>query len=139
MNYQKPIDHVGHREVVYSFTHYDDDNACADGPASGQMSLLGAFWCTTLFCTICGLHNFCGPAFSLGFAIVFVVYGVLRIFPCTYGVTGGLVAFLTSLLCLPVAVVFGGLSSLSQIVLTLMMPCVAFMVGAFLTEWQEER
>ncbi len=54
-----------------------------------QLSLINAFWCTTLFCVIMGLHSFVGPVFSIGIVIAVIVYLVLRIFPCNYAVTGG--------------------------------------------------
>lgn len=104
-----------------------------------QLSLINAFWCTTLFCVIMGLHSFVGPVFSIGIVIAVIVYLVLRIFPCNYAVTGGGACIMTSLVCLPVAVAMGGLSTLSQILLSTMMPCVAFVIcaGAFLTDGRQ--
>ena len=102
-----------------------------------QIGLIDLFNCVTLFCVILGCHSFisqpCGIVLCGGLA----VYLVLRVFPSQYGVIGGMLAFGTSVICLPLLLLLGGLSSISGIMLCLVFPCTAYVFGAIYTEFRE--
>ena len=106
-------------------------------PKSSQLGLIDLFYCTTLFGVVLGCFRFISQPAAVILCGGLAVYLVLRLIPCQYGVLGGVLAFSTSVLCLPLMLTFGGLSAVSGILLCLAFPSTAYVLGAIYTEFRE--
>lgn len=99
-----------------------------------QLRLLDLFYATTLFAAVMGLYKFLHPSASVVLSGALLVYAVLRFSPVQYGTLGGLQAFGTSLVCLPLMLFFAELSGLGDVALCLAFPTAAYVLGAIYTE-----
>ena len=102
-----------------------------------QLGLIDLFYGMTLFCVILGCHSFIDQSAAVVLCGAVTVYVVLRFIPCQYGAMGGMLAFMTSVICLPLMLGFGGLSAISGILLCLVFPSTAYVLGAIYTEFRE--
>jgi hypothetical protein len=102
-----------------------------------QLGLIDLFYCITLFCILLGCHRFISQPAAVILCGAVVVYLVLRQIPCRYGAIGGVLAFGTSMICLPLMLIFGGLSAVAGILLCLVFPSTAYVLGAIYTEFRE--
>jgi hypothetical protein len=106
-------------------------------PNDSQLGLIDLFYCMTLFCVIIGCHSFISEPGAVLLCGAVAVYAVLRFIPCQYGAIGGMLAFGTSVICLPFMLNFGGLSAGTGILLCLAFPPTAYVLGAIYTEFRE--
>ena len=128
-----------------SFSRLDGDESRSIDPfdhllvrrGDSQLGLIDLFYCMTLFCVILGCHSFINQPAAVVLCGGVAVYLVLRFIPCQYGVLGGMLAFGTSVICLPLMLSFGGVSALSGILLCLVFPSTAYVMGAIYTEYRE--
>ena len=104
---------------------------------SQQTGLIDLFYGTTLFCVVIGCYSFISPVAAVILCGAVAVYLVLRLVPCQYGVIGGVLAFGTSIICLPWMLIFGGLSAVSGVLLCLVFPSTSYVLGAIYTEIRE--
>jgi len=102
-----------------------------------QLGLIDLFYCMTLFCLIVGCHSFISQSAAVVLCGAVAVCLVLRLVPCQYWAIGGMLAFGASVICLPLMLNFGGLSALSGILLYLVFPSTAYVLGAIYTEFRE--
>ena len=102
-----------------------------------QLSLIDLFYCMTLFCVLLGCHRFISQPTAVVLCGAVAVYLVLRFVPCQYGAIGGMLAFGTSVICLPMMLFFGGFSALSGILTCFVFPSTAYVLGAIYTEYRE--
>lgn len=75
-----------------------------------QVGLGDLFTCMTLFGVLIGCYSFISHSAALVLCAAMLVYAILRLFPCQYGVFGGMLAFGTSVICLPLVLRFGDLT-----------------------------
>ncbi len=106
----------------------DIDESQSPLPSNHQIGLKGIFICMTLVAAIIAAFRFAHPLIGGLLCTSIVVLSVLRIAPREYAATGGLQAFMTSLVCLPVMLMLVQ-DVATQVILCLAMPTFAFLSG----------